>query len=136
MTERDEEVVVGKRARVVEEVVLSKSVEGRTERVRDRVRRTDVEIERTDDVLASDREHYLRHHRDTFGGSESDYPDREVAYRYGIDLANHPDYLGLDWSEVAPSAQEHWARQNGETWWDYEPAVRYGYERASQRHRG
>jgi len=135
MTERDQEVVVGKRARVVEEVVLSTSIEGRTERVRDRVRRTDVEIERTDDVLASDREHYLRHHRDTFGGSEADYPDREVAYRYGIDLAHHPDYDGLDWSEVAPSAQEHWTRQNGETWWDYEPAVRFGYERAAQRQR-
>jgi uncharacterized protein (TIGR02271 family) len=133
MTEHDEEVVVGKRARVVEEVVLAKSVEGRTEHVRDRVRRTDVEVERTDDLLAADRAHYLGHHRDTFGGSEADYPDREVAYRYGIDLAHHPDYVGLDWAEVAPRAQGHWTHQNGDTWGDYEPAVRYAYERAAGR---
>jgi uncharacterized protein (TIGR02271 family) len=45
--ERAEEPVVQKQARVVEEVVVGKDVEQRTETVRDSVRRTDVEIEET-----------------------------------------------------------------------------------------
>jgi uncharacterized protein (TIGR02271 family) len=53
--ERSEEPVVEKVARVVEEVVVGKEVDERTERVEDKVRRTDVEIDRlsrkADDAL-------------------------------------------------------------------------------------
>ncbi len=44
--ERTEEPVVQKVARVVEEVVVGREVNERTERVEDKVRRTDVEIDR------------------------------------------------------------------------------------------
>jgi uncharacterized protein (TIGR02271 family) len=43
--ERDEEAVVSKQARVVEEVVVRKDVEQRTETVSDTVRRTEVDVE-------------------------------------------------------------------------------------------
>ncbi len=43
--ETDEEVVVAKDARIVEEVVISKEATQHTETVRDTVRRTDVEVE-------------------------------------------------------------------------------------------
>lgn len=43
--ERDEEAVISKQARVVEEVVINKDVIERTETIQDSVRRTDVEIE-------------------------------------------------------------------------------------------
>ncbi len=45
VTERSEEAVVAKRARVVEEVVVNKEVGERDEAVRDSVRRTEVEVE-------------------------------------------------------------------------------------------
>jgi uncharacterized protein (TIGR02271 family) len=45
VTARGEEPVVSKEARVVEEVVVHKDEDTRTERVRDTVRRTDVEVE-------------------------------------------------------------------------------------------
>ena len=44
MTETDEQAVVGKTARVVEEVALRREASDRTETVRDTVRREDVEI--------------------------------------------------------------------------------------------
>ncbi len=44
-TETDEEAVVAKEVRVTEEVVVGKTVEERTETVRDTVRRSDVQIE-------------------------------------------------------------------------------------------
>jgi uncharacterized protein (TIGR02271 family) len=49
VTETAEEAVVAKQARVVEEVVVGKQVEERTETVRDTVRRTDVEVEQIAD---------------------------------------------------------------------------------------
>lgn len=49
VAETDEEVVVGKTARVKEEVVVHKEATDRVETVRDTVRRQDVEIEREDD---------------------------------------------------------------------------------------
>jgi uncharacterized protein (TIGR02271 family) len=45
VTETDEEPVVRRQARVVEEVVVSKAVEEQAETVRDTVRRTEVEVE-------------------------------------------------------------------------------------------
>jgi stress response protein YsnF len=44
----DEEAVVGKTARVKEEIVVHKEATDRVETVRDTVRRQDVEIERDD----------------------------------------------------------------------------------------
>lgn len=45
LTETDEEAVVSKTARVVEEVVVGKTVTDRTETVQDTVRRTDVDVD-------------------------------------------------------------------------------------------
>ena len=50
MTETGEEAVVGKQAVVTEEVSIRKDVGQRTEQVRDTVRHTEVEVERTDGV--------------------------------------------------------------------------------------
>ena len=43
--ERDEEAIVDKQARVVEEVVINKEARERTETIQDTVRRTDVDVE-------------------------------------------------------------------------------------------
>jgi uncharacterized protein (TIGR02271 family) len=50
MTATGEEAVIGKTARVVEEVVISKTANEHVETVDDTVRRTDVEIDRDTDV--------------------------------------------------------------------------------------
>jgi uncharacterized protein (TIGR02271 family) len=52
VAESDEEAVVGKTARVKEEVVVHKEATDRVETVRDTVRRQDVEIERDDDATS------------------------------------------------------------------------------------
>jgi uncharacterized protein (TIGR02271 family) len=56
VTERAEEPVVAKQARVVEEVVVSKDVEQRTETVQGTVRRTDVDIEEEEADLRTPRQ--------------------------------------------------------------------------------
>lgn len=52
MTETSEEAVVGKKARVVEEVVVRKSADERVEEINETVRRTDVDVE---NIEGSDR---------------------------------------------------------------------------------
>ncbi len=56
VTETDEQAVVGKEARIVEELVVRKDVATETETVRDTVRRTEVEIDdtRTDAAVRRD----------------------------------------------------------------------------------
>jgi stress response protein YsnF len=51
--ERDEEAVVEKTARVKEEVVVSKDVGERTEKVRDKTRRTQVDVEKEPETVGS-----------------------------------------------------------------------------------
>jgi len=53
--ETAEEAVAAKKARVVEEVVVDKNVQERTEKVRDTVRRTDVDVERLPGQGATER---------------------------------------------------------------------------------
>jgi uncharacterized protein (TIGR02271 family) len=48
ISQKSEEAVVNKQARVVEEVVIDKDVTEQTKTIRDTVRRTDVEVEQTD----------------------------------------------------------------------------------------
>jgi uncharacterized protein (TIGR02271 family) len=54
MTATGEEAVVGKNARVVEEVVVSKTAEEHVENIDDTVRKTEVEIDRDSDIGTSD----------------------------------------------------------------------------------
>jgi uncharacterized protein (TIGR02271 family) len=50
VTATGEEAVVGKNARVVEEVVVSKTAEEHVEQIDDTVRKTEVDIDRDTDV--------------------------------------------------------------------------------------
>jgi len=59
ITEMREEPVVGKQERVVEEIVVGKTAEERTETIRDKTRRKDVEVERTGET-PDDRTHDRR----------------------------------------------------------------------------
>lgn len=53
--ETSEEAVVAKDARVVEEVVVSKDVDQRTETISDTIRRTDVDVQEITDATISDK---------------------------------------------------------------------------------
>jgi stress response protein YsnF len=55
LTEYAEVPVIGKQARVVEEVVIDKNVTEHVEAVRETVRRTDVEVEKIDNDVYDDR---------------------------------------------------------------------------------
>lgn len=131
--ETTEEPVVGKTARVVEEVRVGKEVTERTETIKDTVRRTDVEVEQlgaqgTGTTLGDD--DFRTHWQTAYGSSGEKYEDYASAYRYGADLANQQKYHGYRWDELEPQVRSDWeASHAGSPWERTKQAVRYGWEK-------
>jgi uncharacterized protein (TIGR02271 family) len=135
-TERAEEPVVSKQARVVEEVVVNKDVEEHIETVSDTVRRKDVQVENlgsqqsgsmSSDMYASDwRNHYNRMYAS--GGHPYDYYNS--AYQYGYTLANDQRMHDYSWDEVEYRARQNWESSNRQSAWeDVKDAVRHAWNR-------
>ncbi len=133
-----EEAVVGKTARVVEEVRVGKEVSERTETVKDTVRRTDVEVEQLGAQASGGNvvgdEDFRTHWQTAYGSGGGRYEDYASAYRYGADLANQQKYRGYRWDEVESHARSDWeARNAGSPWDKTKQAVRYGWEKMTRR---
>jgi len=124
--EMAEEAVVGKRARVVEEISLGKESTQRTETVRDTVRHTEVEVEEVSP--AAFQEHYQQNYAST-GQSFDTYAP---GYQYGSELANDPQYKGRSWNDVESNARSSWnKRGSGSGTWDsLKDSIRHGYDKA------
>jgi uncharacterized protein (TIGR02271 family) len=136
VTETDEEPVVRKQARVVEEVVVSKDVAEHTERVRDTVRRTEVEVEpigteqaRGGNDFAAYESDFRTHYSTAFASRGSPYEHWAPAYRYGYDLASDPRARGRDWRTVEPEARHQWEARHQGTWDEVKDAVRYAWDK-------
>jgi uncharacterized protein (TIGR02271 family) len=144
VTEVDEEAVVSKQARVVEEVVVRKDAQEHTETVRETVRRTDVEVDRDAEAtpgvmrsaaardFATYEADWRQHHGATFG-SRGAYVDYEPAYRYGYELAGDARYRGRDWAALEANARRDWEGRHAGTWEQFKDAIRYGWEKVRAR---
>jgi len=143
--ETQEKPVVSKEARVVEEVRVRKNVEEHTEKVRDTVRRTDVEVEpiagtvRTAASVSTAIRPYETYDPDFRTHYQSTYPslgsyDRfQPAYRYGYTLATDQRYAGRNWSDIEPEARKAWNSQNQNSWEDFKDAVQYSWDKVRGR---
>jgi len=103
--------VVSKQPRVVEEVVIRKDVQERTETVRDKVRRSDVEVERT-------------------AGQQ----DGQIADRFAQELAQDQRYRGRDWKTIENDAYKSFQQRYPNSRLEhFNDAISNGYERMRQR---
>ncbi len=135
--EHDEEAVVSKDARVVEEVVVRKDVDTRQEKIQDSVRRTDVEVEQLGGQNIQDwdrfRDDFHTHYTSTFGSRGRDFSYYEPAYRYGYSIASRPEYRGREWSQVEPDIRRDWeSRHQDSAWDDVKDAVRHSWNRITR----
>lgn len=133
-----EEAVVSKEARVVEEVVVNKGATQHEETIRDTVRHTDVEVEKTGGHTATAattgsvsydddfRNHYQTHYADR-GDSYDNY---RKAYEYGYGLDRDSRYKSKDWSAIESQVKSEWEGRNPNTWTSYKDPVRYGWEKS------
>lgn len=133
-SEMAEEAVVDKQARVVEEVVVKKDAREHQQKVRDTVRRTDVDVERIDgdDEVHSDfagySTLYRNHYNTNFASSGMGYEAYEPAYQYGSTLRNRANLRGRSWADVESQARTDWERDHRGTWERFKDAVRHGWE--------
>lgn len=135
--ETQEEAVVAKDARVVEEIHVRKNVDERTEKVHDTVRRTEVEVEQLGNtgrttMSSTAFETFdpdFRTHYQTSYSSLGSYDRFQPAYRYGYTLATDNRYQGRSWGEVEPEARKAWNSQNQNTWEDFKDAVQYSWDK-------
>ena len=140
MTETAEEPVVSKRARVIEEVLISKQTTERTQTVRDTVRRTDVDVQQlksqqgggTSSFPSGDARH-RPHYEANFDTRGYTFEQYSTAYRYGEHLATETPFGGGKWTAVEPEARRYWEERNPGTWNDFRDAVRYAWEQAQQK---
>ena len=137
VTEMAEEPVVEKRMRVVEEVVVGKEANERTQTIRDKVRRSDVKVERV--TAGSDpngyEEDFRRDFKTRFGTDRSaTYETYAPAYDYGYRMASDQRYRGKNWDEVEHALRTDYERNNPNSTWDrMKGAVRYGWEKVTGR---
>jgi uncharacterized protein (TIGR02271 family) len=116
--ETAEEAVVAKEARVVEEVVVSTDVEERVEQVRDRVRHTEIDVERAQGgtersgAPQGDDADFHRHWTETGRPRGLSYEQSGPAYRFGHELAGDGRDGGRDWSAIEPAARRRWEERS------------------------
>jgi uncharacterized protein (TIGR02271 family) len=136
ITETDEEPVVSKQTRVVEEVVVSKAVEERTETVRETARRTEVEVEPLVSSKTTTEERgfeaydadFRRHYNTSLASRGHAYDRWTPAYRYGYDLAHDRRHASSDWTAVEPDARRHWEARHQGTWEEFKDTIRYAWD--------
>jgi uncharacterized protein (TIGR02271 family) len=136
VSETHEEAIVAKQARVVEEVVINKDVQERTETIRDTVRRTEVDVEpigKGSTPHAHDYASYepeFRSHYDTaFASRGAAYNHWDPAYRYGYDIATDPRYRDREWATMETDARREWEQRHQGTWQEFKDAIRYAWDK-------
>ncbi|CAN5389435.1 hypothetical protein BH11ARM2_BH11ARM2_23880 [soil metagenome] len=116
--------VVSKEARVVEEVVIGKTAETRTETVSDTVRRTDVKVEQIGNSFRQDFDA-------RYAGQNANFSDYEPSYQYGASLFNDPRYQGREYATFENSLRtDYQAKYPQSDWSKVKDAVRAGWEKA------
>jgi len=131
LVETDEEAVVSKEARVVEEVVIGKDVEQRTETIRDTVRNTEVRVE---NLSGTDWDQDFRADFDQrYGGRGHDYSRYAPAYEFGSRYGNDPRYQNRDWDVVESDLRRDWESRGHGAWENFKDSIRYGWDKVRGR---
>jgi len=126
--ERGEEAVVGKTARVVEEVRVGKEIGERKERIREKVRRTGVEVERTGP------EGYREHWQANYANQGGRYEDYAPAYDYGAWASSSDLYQNRSWDQVEPELRSDWERRYPTSAWErFKESIRHAFSRKDRR---
>lgn len=136
-----EEAVVGKTARVVEEIRVGKETTQRTENIQDSVRHTEVDVEqipgneRTGGKNAGyDDTDFRKDFQSRYGASGGSYDTYAPSYRYGYEMANDPRYKGRSYDEVESQLKsDYGSRYPNSTWEKMKDSVRYGWNKVSGR---
>ena len=136
-----EEAVVGKTARVVEEVRIGKETTQRTENIHDSVRHTEVDVEQIPGNQGAgtpnagyDDTDFRNDFQSRYGASGGNYDTYAPSYRYGSEMANDSRYKGRSYDEVESQLRsDYGSRYPNSTWEKMKDSVRYGWDKVAGR---
>jgi len=129
LRETSEEPVVKKKARVVEDVIVTKDVDERTETVRENVRRNDVKVEQLGTTGTTYDTDYRTDFDKRYAGHGYRYEQYEPAYQFGSHWASNQTYRDRDWDTVETDMRRDWDRTGHGKWEDFKDSIRYGWDK-------
>jgi len=130
--ETAEEPVVSKEAHVKEEITISRKVFDHTEKIRDTVRRTEVDIQGMEPGRIRDVE-FRKDFTARFADSGRGYSEFAPAYELGTTLACDDRYRNRDWADIERDAQRRWESKRPGSWNEFAEAVRHGWNTMRRR---
>lgn len=134
MRETAEEPVVEKKARVKEEVRVSKEAGERTETIRETVRATEVKVEslspEEEREFVGYESQFRNDYQSTYAARGIAYDEIRPGYQYGYHIGRDPGYDANDWSAVESKVRRDWEEHHYGPWDRFKDAVRSGWERA------
>lgn len=141
--ETAEEPVVSKQARVKEEVVVGKEASERTERVRETVRRTDVEVEKgggfggqrvtAEPTGTGEESEFLTHFSSNYATKGERFDTYRSAYHYAESRSTDPKFRDREWPDVEEDVHQDWEKTHPGTWARFKDAIHYGWNK-TRRH--
>jgi uncharacterized protein (TIGR02271 family) len=130
VTEYAEEPVVGKRSRVVEEVTVDKETTNRTETIRDKVRRTDVDVQRFGGNDVNYTDEFRKDFQTRYGSTGATYETYAPSYEYGYTMASDDRYRGKRWEDVETRLRaDYESRYPNSKWEQMKDSIRYGWNK-------
>jgi len=123
----EEEPLLTKRARVVEEILIHKDATERVEHVHDALRHTDLTISRLPTERMSSLAYYEEDFKKNYGDAGYTLESLMPVYRFGEDLRRSKQ--GSDWTAVESDAKTLWEAKNPGTWERARTAIKTGWER-------
>jgi uncharacterized protein (TIGR02271 family) len=135
LREVEEEPVISKQSRVVEEVHIEKDVDMVTEKIRETLRHQRVDVDRMDmEDFRRYEPTFRQHYQTQYTNYGRDYDYYDPAYRYGYSLGSDQRFHNYDWERLEPGIREDWERGGySGSWDDVRDAVRYGWESTRRR---
>jgi uncharacterized protein (TIGR02271 family) len=121
MHEYAEQPIIAKEARIVEEVVIHKTVREHVERIADKIRNTELEFERPFDASM------YRKHFEGLGLRGERFEDYAPAYRLGHELRGDARLKGSRWEDVEPGVRQSWESRNPGTWEKFKETIRHAW---------
>lgn len=126
VTERVEEPVVSKEARVVEEVVVTRESKEQIAQIEDTLRKTVVDVDRSGGI---DESEFRSHFDQTYAARGEDFESHRPGYTFGYSYGSEPRLREVEYERVEPTMRERYEQRHGAGAFERaREAIRHGWE--------
>ena len=115
-------------------VPVHKDVSEREQKVRDTVRKQDVEVTPVGGSRVGEYDTEFRRDFETrYAGQGYKYETYQSAYQYGSTCAMNERFRNRDWTTIEPQVRRDWEARGVGPWEKFKDSIRYGWDRVRGR---